>query len=274
MLMERRFLKGAQVRAKAGDKPGIEGYAAVFDEEYVLYEDTGMRMVETIAPGAFSAVLDQDVRCLFNHEPDNVLGRTTNKTLRLAEDKKGLSYENDLDTRTSIAQNVQAFVDRGDVTGCSFAFTVEQQSWRESQAEDGKMTVYSRVIEKVSMLYDVGPVTYPAYESTSVSARSREMRGRLLSMEGIPAELRSRLMKRDSDDGDGNGKEKCDCRCVACARDGECEHCPDHMVDCGDSENCCGMRSAPSAAAEEVDPDRELAVVDSRLRAAGLRPTA
>lgn len=274
-MMERRFLKGAQVRAKAGDKPGIEGYAAVFNEEYVLYEDTGMRMVETIAAGAFSDVLAQDVRCLFNHEPDNVLGRTTNKTLRLAEDDKGLSYDNDLDTRTTIAQNVQAFIERGDVTGCSFAFTVDQQSWRESQAQDGKMTIYSRVIEKIGMLYDVGPVTYPAYEATSVSPRSQEMRSRILSMEGLPAELRSRLMKRDADDGDGN--EKCSCRCVACARDGNCDYCPDHMVDCGDSENCCGMRNDPAKAAAadaDLDPTAELEQVDMRLRLAGLRTTA
>ena len=200
MKLERRFTKGADVRAKGtDDKPAIEGYAAVFNEDYVLYEDSGCRFVESIKPGAFSRVLEekQDTRCLFNHQPDNVLGRTTNKTLRMVQDRQGLSYDNDLDIRTSIAQNVRCFVQRGDVTGCSFAFRVSKQSWREEEQDGGKMTVYTRVIEEIGELYDVGPVTYPAYEGTSVGARgagalARELRSALWA-EGIPAEIREKI---------------------------------------------------------------------------------
>jgi uncharacterized protein len=261
-MIERRFIKGAEVRAKGtDDKPGIEGYAAVFNQEYVLYEDTGMRFVETIQAGAFSRTLeeDQDVRCLFNHEPDNVLGRTTNKTLRLAQDTHGLRYDNDLDARTSVGQNVRCFVQRGDVTGCSFAFTVEKQSWREEEQQGGKMTVYTRIIEKVAQTFDVGPVTYPAYEGTSVGARAafagtlaRELR----SIGGLAPELRSRMLARAKAKDEG----ECDCRCVACARDSDCSKCTDHMVDCGDEANCDHSRSATPGKAEIISIERARAL--------------
>ncbi|HEY3972330.1 MAG TPA: HK97 family phage prohead protease [Candidatus Sulfotelmatobacter sp.] len=279
-MMERRFVKGAQVRAvKSGDKPGIEGYGAVFNEEYVLYEDTGWRFVEIIKAGAFSRVLKeaQDTRCLFNHSADNLLGRTTNKTLRMVEDDRGLKYDNDLDLRTTVAQNVQAFIDRGDLTGCSFAFTVSKQVWREETSADGKMTISTREIEEIGELFDVGPVTYPAYEGTSVAPRSQaqlsEMRSRVLSINGLPVEVRSRIeatrKKKDKED-----KPECSCRCVACARDNDCEGCPDHMVDCGDEENCgcMGDRSSRSAGtAIDLDRTRLEADVDARLRKVGLK---
>lgn len=236
MKMERRFVKGAQVRAKKGDKPGIEGYGSVFNQDYVLYEDSSWRFVETIQPGAFQRVLKekQDTRCLFNHDANQVLGRTTNGTLRLVEDDSGLHYENDLDTRTTVGQNVGAFVDRGDVNGCSFAFTVSKQSYRDEKGADGKITS-TRIIEEIENLYDVGPVTYPAYDGTSVSPRMRaEARTAVLAIDNLPLEIRARVMGRKKAD----DAETCKCRCVACARDNNCEACTDHMVDCGDEENC------------------------------------
>lgn len=276
MTVERRFVKGAQVRAKSGEKPGIEGYGAVFNEEYVLYEDTGWRFVEIIKPGAFSRVLKeaQDVRCLFNHDPDNLLGRSTNKTLRMAQDDKGLSYENDLDIRTTVGANVKAFVERGDLTGCSFAFTVSKQVWRDETSADGKMTTSTREIEEIGELFDVGPVTYPAYTGTNVSPRSQaqlaEMRNRVLSIDGLPADVRARLEGRKKGDGADDATE-CDCRCVACARDNDCESCADHMVDCGDEENCRCMDSRSAAPDLETDRSRLQADVDARLRRAGLK---
>lgn len=187
-MRERRFVKGAQVRAK-GDvaKPAIGGYGAVFNEEYVLYESPTYRLVEIIKPGAFTRALKekQDVRCLFNHDPDNVLGRTTNDTLQLSEDSTGLQFSDDLDVRTSVAANVKAFIERGDVTGCSFAFRVQSQTWRASTDPETKMETEVREIEDVD-LYDVGPVTYPAYEATSVGLRA-------LFPEGVPPEVRSHV---------------------------------------------------------------------------------
>lgn len=280
-MIERRFTKGAQIRAgKNSDKPGIEGYGAVFNEEYVLYEDTGWRLVETIKPGAFTRALKekQDTRCLFNHSADQVLGRTTNGTLRMQEDGTGLAFENDLDSRTTIAQNVQAFVDRGDVSGCSFAFNVRKQTWRDETSADGKMTTCTREIEEIGDLYDVGPVTYPAYTGTSVSPRSQaqlaEMRSHVLAIDDLPAEIRARISERKKDgDGDADDAE-CNCRCVACARDNDHEACVDHMVDCGDETNCRCMdkRSAtPNEVSIEVLRSQAEADIDGRLRTAGVK---
>jgi hypothetical protein len=147
----------------------ISGYAAVFNEEYVMFEDSGYRIVEVIAPGAFSDVLGNDVRCLFNHAQDNVLGRTENGTLRMTEDSRGLRFTNALNRQTPIGESVYQFVNRGDVSGCSFAFIVAEDAWAEARQADGRTRV-QRTITKIKTLFDVGPVTYPAYEQTSVSA--------------------------------------------------------------------------------------------------------
>ena len=261
-MIERRFVKGAQVRAvKSDDKPGIEGYGAVFNEEYVLYEDTGWRFVEKIKPGAFSRVLKedgQDTRCLFNHSADNLLGRTTNKTLRMVEDDRGLKYDNDLDLRTTVAQNVQAFIDRGDLTGCSFAFTVSKQAWREETSADGKMTISTREIEEIGELFDVGPVTYPAYDGTSVASRSQaqlaEMRSRLLLIDGLPAEVRSRVEATRKKKEKEKDKEK--------APVGD-EH--------GDGDGDDDDRSNSEAPEIDLSRSRLEAEVDARLRRAGLK---
>ena len=147
----------------------IAGYAAVFNEEFVLFEDEGYRVVEIIAPDAFSDVMGDDVRCLFNHDADNVLGRTTNRTLSMRQDPTGLRFQNTLNRQTPIGQSVFEFVKRGDVSGCSFAFIVAEDAWAEARQADGRTRV-QRTITKIKTLFDVGPVTYPAYEQTSVSA--------------------------------------------------------------------------------------------------------
>lgn len=255
-MIERRFVKGAEVRAtKEGDKPQIGGYASVFGEEYVLYDGASYRVVEKIKEGAFARALKekQDVRCLFNHNPDNVLGRSTSGTLRMSQDSKGLKFDNDLDTRTTIAQNVQAYIERGDVTGCSFAFDVSKQSWSE-ETRDGK-TISTRVIEEIGNLYDVGPVTYPAYEGTSVAARSW--------LAGAPAEIRSAVTKRDGPV--GTPSNTCQCTCAECQA-GDCDNCSD--PDC--EEMGCDHMSDDDGDERE----RILADIDARMRIAGLKPTA
>jgi HK97 family phage prohead protease len=219
MNIERRFTKGAEVRAKDGEKPGLKGYAAVFGEDYVLYESKSFRMTERVKQGAFSRALKekQDVRCCFNHNPDNVLARTTNGTLTLVQDKKGLSYEADLDERTHIAQDVRCFVDRGDVDGCSFAFSVRKQTWTE--VEDNGFTTYQREIEDVD-LYELGPVLFPAYSSTSVGARAGHLAAELRSAswaESIPADIRKKIDARAKDEGDDEDMGSCDCQCEKCA---------------------------------------------------------
>ena len=186
--LERRFIRGGQVRAKGGDAPGIDGYAAVFGEEY----DNGW-FRETIKAGAFARALreKQDVRCLFNHDANNLLGRTKSKTLRLAEDNTGLRFDCDVNVETRVGADVQGMIQRGDVDGCSFGFMVRKQTWREETDGEGR-TVSYRDIEDVD-LFDVGPVTYPAYEGTSVAERS-------LWPQGVPAEIRSHVPALRGDD--------------------------------------------------------------------------
>jgi HK97 family phage prohead protease len=283
--IERRFVKGAQVRAKQGDKPAIEGYGSVFNEDYVLYEDSSYRIVERILPGAFGKVLGekQDTRCLFNHEPDNVLGRTTNSTLRCAQDDTGLHFENDLDMRTTVAQNVQAFVERGDVTGCSFAFTVSKQAWRDEKKDN--VTVCTREIEEIDQLYDVGPVTYPAYTGTSVGARSTEMRAQVLAIDSLPAEVRS-AMQNTSDGGCSRcaacrraraakrdtigGGTDCQCDCPECMV-GDCAHCSE--PDCQDP-NCNHDGAGAGNGDDDADRSAVLIDIDTRMRQRGMRPIA
>lgn len=140
----------------------LEGHAAVFDSDS---EDMGF--IEQIVPGAFKDAIDEsDVRALFNHNPDNILGRAP-ETLRLSEDKVGLKFEIDLPD-TEIAHRVRIAVKRGDIKGNSFAFTVAEDEWEYDQEPP------RRRIVRVDELFDVGPVTYPAYPGTTVSARAMD----------------------------------------------------------------------------------------------------
>lgn len=175
--MERRFIATsvAAVRAAKRDdgKPIIAGYGAVFydgtpDTEYKLWDD----MVERIMPGAFDRAISEqhDVRGLFNHDPNHVLGRTKSGTMKLSIDAKGLAYEIEPGD-TGVSRDVQIHLERGDVSGSSFSFVPTEAQWIE-QVKDGK-TIYIREVRSVD-LYDVGPVTFPAYESTTAGVRSQE----------------------------------------------------------------------------------------------------
>ena len=140
----------------------ISGYAAVFN---TLSENLG-GFREQIAPGAFDPVMDDDVRALFNHEPHLILGRTTADTLQLSLDDTGLRYRID-PPDTQYARDLVKSIERKDVTQSSFAFWVEDDRWDED--DEGRVI---RTIKKYRRLYDISPVTYPAYPDTSVAARS------------------------------------------------------------------------------------------------------
>lgn len=168
MEIERRIAESGpfKVERRSGDNAGltIRGYAAVFNS----YSNNLGGFREIIQPGAFADVLENDVRALFNHDPNHVLGRTLSGTLRVFQDDTGLGYEVDLpDTQT--ARDLVVSIERGDVSQSSFAFTVAPggATWQEDD-----VVGYTRSITKVSRLYDVSPVTYPAYPDASVAARS------------------------------------------------------------------------------------------------------
>jgi hypothetical protein len=147
-----------------GDKPTVVGYGAVFNSE--SNDLGGFR--EYIAPGAFDGRLEDDVRFLVNHDANLILARTTNGTLRLSVDEKGLRYEADL-PNTSTARDLMELLKNGTISQSSFAFTVEDDSW---ELKDG-MNI--RTINKVSQLYDVSSVTYPAYNAATSSVALRSM---------------------------------------------------------------------------------------------------
>jgi HK97 family phage prohead protease len=142
----------------------IFGYAAVFNK---LSEDLG-GFYEKIKPLAFSdAIRTSDVRTLFNHSADYIYGRTSAATLELGEDSVGLKFINYLLPFDPSSYALARRIDRRDITGCSFSFTVAKDRW-ELARKPGDTDI--RIIEKIEKLYDVCPCTFPAYPATSVSA--------------------------------------------------------------------------------------------------------
>lgn len=158
----RMFTFPIELRAEGDEPKKIRGYAAKFNME----TDLGW-FREEIAPGAFDSVLNDDVRALFNHDPNYVLARSANGkgTLRLWTDEIGLGFEFTPGNRTYERDLVES-IERGDVTQCSFAFSIEVAEGIDREGEK-----YKRVIKKLSRLYDVSPVTYPAYTDTEVALR-------------------------------------------------------------------------------------------------------
>jgi HK97 family phage prohead protease len=141
----------------------LAGYPVIFNS---LSEPMwGFR--ETVRPGAFTKTLqERDILSLWNHDSSKPLGRTGNKTLTLAEDDRGLRYDNTV-PETTWGKDAYISVQRGDVKGMSFAFSVVKEVWHE-ETEDGEPL--REILE--ARLYEVSPVTFPAYPMTEVEARA------------------------------------------------------------------------------------------------------
>ena len=164
MSAEREIRIGTvEVRSDDGENR-ISGYAAVFNR---LSENLG-GFREKIEPGAFDDVMDDDVRALFNHESHLILGRTKADTLQLEADDNGLRYRID-PPDTQYARDLITSIKRKDVTQSSFAFRVNDDRWDED--DDGRLV---RTIKSFKRLYDISPVTYPAYPDTTVATRSMD----------------------------------------------------------------------------------------------------
>jgi HK97 family phage prohead protease len=173
--MQRRFLslpgKPVRIEQRGTDPPVIVGYAAPFwrqgdpGTEYRLYDD----LVERIMPGCFDrACREDDVRALFNHNVDFVHGRLGAGTLALSVDSVGLRYE--IKTpETHAARDVLESIRRGDVTGSSFSFIPHENGMKHSK--EGAR--YVRELHSVQV-FDVGPVTFPAYTGSSTGVRALE----------------------------------------------------------------------------------------------------
>lgn len=147
-------------RDGAKDDNVIIGHASVFNSDS---EDFG-GWIERVAPGAFDDVLSDDAFALFNHDPNMVLGR--NKVnVELSQDKNGLRYRIKLPD-TTLAKDLRLLIKEGIISKSSFGFTIREQRW-----EHFKEKPSIRTLVKIDRLYDVSPVTYPAYPNTSVAAR-------------------------------------------------------------------------------------------------------
>ena len=149
--------------SEKGQPLKIGGYAAKFNEPVQIYD----WLTEIIDPCAFDEAMSRpdDVRVLRNHNPDNVLGRTSNGTARLSKDAVGLQYEADLPD-TGYARDTYNLVRDGYISGSSFWFQVT--SHEVQYFDDGSVT---RTVTGVKM-FDVGPVTFPANENATSEARS------------------------------------------------------------------------------------------------------
>lgn len=180
--LERRYNQQpvkTEVRSVSGEngtegKEYIEGVAAqvnqrtmIGSKEYGFYEE--------IAPGAFDGILDNDVRCLFNHDANFILSRTKSGSLGIYVDADGnLAYRSEVPDR-QWARDVKNAIETGDVDGSSFAFRIAEEKWT-FRSEDSSLDMDLRTIVRFEQIYDVAPVTYPAYDTTtsSVSKRSLE----------------------------------------------------------------------------------------------------
>ena len=172
MDMETRSVASMEVREQDGQQ-AIVGYAAMFNQP----TDLGNGISEVILPGAFgeSLVASPDVRALWNHNSDYVLGRTVAGTLRVFEDAVGLAFEV-MPPATTWARDAMVSVGRGDVNQMSFGFTVPGggEEWRGN----------TRVLKRVNLM-EVSVVAFPAYPQTSATVQQRA------------AELRAQLEKPD-----------------------------------------------------------------------------
>jgi hypothetical protein len=154
-----------ELRGTVGEGATLSGHAAVFNTETVIAN----LFREQIMPRSFRKTIKQnDIRALVNHEPSLVLGRNKSGTLRLAEDDIGLLYDIDL-PNTQAARDVWVLIDRRDITGSSFSFVTVREDWEEAESEGGLPLVSIRE----ARLFDVSPVTFPAYEETDVVASAR-----------------------------------------------------------------------------------------------------
>lgn len=166
--MEQRILKMKDAKTREeGGKKYLEGYFAVFGKPYKVWDG----WVETIERGAFARYLSdgEDVKVLWNHDSNIVLGATGNRTATLMEDETGLWGSVEINENDQEAVNAYARVARGDVDGCSFGFDIgRMEDWWD---EEG---VYHTKITEVDPLYEVSPCTFPAYADTSISARNKE----------------------------------------------------------------------------------------------------
>lgn len=156
-------LSDVEIRAGTENSQVIEGYASVFNSPTMI----GGMFQETIAPGAFAKAISEkaDIRALFNHNWDYVMGRTKDGSLTLEEDAKGLKFSVTPDD-TTWEKDLLVKIRNGKINQCSFGFNVTKESW------DYDVDPVQRTIEEVT-LYEISVVSIPAYDNTEAYVRDK-----------------------------------------------------------------------------------------------------
>lgn len=194
--METRYLPMHEVTTRSDDNgnPILEGYFVRYDDVYAVAPGA----TESIARGAFTDSIKGDVRALYNHNSDIVLGRTSAGTLELKDMDNGLWGTIHINSKDSQAMDAYQRVARGDISGCSFGFEIPPGGETTTIRDDG--TVHW-TITRVDPLYEVSPVTFPAYEATSVSARCKDLeRIKQRSLEAWKNKMKERLKNASCSD--------------------------------------------------------------------------
>jgi HK97 family phage prohead protease len=199
MTLEKRATSNPpEIREAVAGGRTIAGYAVVFNST----AEIGDAWREVVAPGAFTESLgSNDVVALYSHERCRVLGRTSAGTLRLKQDNKGLSYEIDLPDTTD-GRDLAVLIERGDVNGMSFGFSVTKQEWDETVSPP------KRTIQAVD-LREITVTAFPAYDDTTIGLRDLEGARRERRQQNFSAadrrlrmkatlDLRSRGVKREA----------------------------------------------------------------------------
>lgn len=166
-IIERAFCAGLEVR-NASDGTGpvvLRGYAAKFDSVYSMGWYT-----EEVARTAFDNADMTDVRILFNHDSNQILGRTKSGTARVGVDENGLWYEVDL---PESAAALREAIQRGDIDQSSWGFMLRNTSESDGEEWGRRNGRPHRILKDVSVVFDASPVTFPANPDTSVHKRQR-----------------------------------------------------------------------------------------------------
>lgn len=198
-MRENRQLRTASTKFQTredGENLFIEGYFAVFNSNY----DLGWGMSESIAPGAFTETLADDIRALINHDTTLVLGRTSAHTLEVRQDERGLWGHITINPNDQDAMNLYARVKRGDVSQCSIGFDILEE---ETEFRDNGDVHWT--IKKVK-LWEISACTFPAYEETAISARAKDKE----ELEKRKAEAWKANMKKRIKGGTENGAQSTD----------------------------------------------------------------
>lgn len=170
MTQEKRAVR-FEVRASSDEDFALTGQSVVFNDETLIGgEQDGF--LERVLPGALDGSLapEKEIKCLFNHNPDTVLGSRKSGTLALKSTNSGLIFACSLDKSNAKHREVYAMTKRGDLSGCSFGFYPEDEDWDEARDKSGKVRA-RRTLKRVNM-FEMSIVTFPAYQSTMVQARS------------------------------------------------------------------------------------------------------